>query len=178
MLISAKRESPSVGIVRPGEICDTPRVKFLLPLLTGFVSMLLASCLVAPESSSGGLGATTVRDTNVDAINAAAQAVFAEYGYQPGPIVYPESISFDKPAGAFGELMYGGFDETTTFRVTLVTTQLPGTNDFRLSTRVSHVTDAGQAGFEDSTRMSGVWSAEFGPILKKIAAQAQGAGGI
>lgn len=153
-------------------------MKFLPSILACAATLILAGCLTAPESESGGLGSTTVTNSNVDAINAAAQSVFGEYGYQPGPMNYPDSISFDKPASGFGQLMYGSYDETTTIRVTMSTTQLPGTNDYRLSTRVSRVNDAGEAGFEDSTRMMGVWSAEFGPILKKIAAEASNAGGI
>lgn len=152
--------------------------RLFLPFASLLVAIVVAGCLASPVSSSGGFGAVTVTNTNVDAINSAAQAVFAEYGYQPGPMNYPVSFSFDKKAGAFGQLMYASYNDPTSYRVTLFTTQLPGTNDFRLSTRVARVSDAGEAGFEDTTRMSGLWSAEFGPILKKIAAQAQGAGGI
>lgn len=153
-------------------------MKRFLPFALCLVALVFAGCLAVPESSSGGLGAVTVTNTNVDAINAAAQAVFAEYGYQPGPMNYPDSMSFDKKSGAFGQLMYGSYNDPASVRVTMTTTQLPGTNDFRLGTRVTRVSDAGEAGFEDSTRMSGLWSAEFGPILKKIAAQASGAGGL
>jgi len=38
------------------------------------------------------------------------------------------------------------------------------------------VSDAGEAGFEDSTKMTGLWSGEFLLLLQKIKAQAAGAG--
>jgi hypothetical protein len=151
------------------------RVKTFLPLAA--LAFLLAGCLATPVADSGGPGATTVPNTNPSAIVAAAQTVFANYGYSPGPVSYPDSISFDKPSGAFGKILYGSYGTTTSVRVTLNMTQLSSiTNDYRLSTRVSRVTDAGEAGFEESRNMVGLWSAEFGPILKQISAQAANAG--
>jgi len=38
------------------------------------------------------------------------------------------------------------------------------------------VTNAGQAGFEDSRKMLGLWSGEFMPLMRKISAEAGGAG--
>jgi hypothetical protein len=38
------------------------------------------------------------------------------------------------------------------------------------------VTDAGEAGFEDSRAMLGLWSGEFKPLLQKISAEAANAG--
>jgi len=138
--------------------------------------ILLAGCLTSPVSKSGGLGAVTVSNTNVNVIVAAAQSAFASAGYSIGPANYPDSISFDKPAGAFGKIMWGSYDTPLTMRATLVMDPIPGTNDFRLSVRVSRVTDAGDAGFEDSTKMLGVWGGEFNPILRNIQAAAAGAG--
>ncbi|HEY5707731.1 MAG TPA: hypothetical protein VIS96_19385 [Terrimicrobiaceae bacterium] len=127
-------------------------------------------------ANSGGIGSVAVPNTNVNALIAAAQPVFAQYGYSPGPVNYPDSISFDKPAGGFGKLLYGSYDQTTTFRVRLSMIQIPGTNNFQLLTDVSRVSDAGEAGFEDNTKMIGLWSGEFLPLLQKIKAQAAGAG--
>jgi len=152
-------------------------MKSLLPI-SALCSMviLLSGCLTAPESDSGGLGATTVANTNLTAIIAAAQSVFADSGYTAGPTDYPDSISFDKPSGAFGKLLYGSYGTTTSIRVKLRMTQIDNSNDYRLSTRVTRVSDAGEAGFEDSRRMLGLWSGEFGPLLQKIKAQAANAG--
>jgi len=147
------------------------RFLFLLPL-----AVVLASCLTAPVSNSGGMGSVTVQNTNVNAIANAAQGVFANSGYTPGPSNFPASISFEKPAGKFGQLMYGSYDQKVTMRVKLDMTQIPGSNNYRLSTRVSRVSNAGEAGFEDKTKMLGLWSGEFGPLLKQIQAQASGAG--
>ncbi|HEY5811364.1 MAG TPA: hypothetical protein VIT23_01775, partial [Terrimicrobiaceae bacterium] len=102
--------------------------------------------------------------------------VFAQSGYSVSSVDYPASISFDKPAGKLGELMYGSYDVTTTIRTKLSLVQIPATNDYRLKTSVSRVSDAGQAGFEDSTKMLGLWSTEFKPLLRQIQAQAAGAG--
>lgn len=149
--------------------------KLLLPLLA--IVALLSGCLTAPVADSGNPGAVTVPNTNPSAIVSAAQAVFPNYGYSTGPVNYPDSISFDKPSGAFGKILYGSYGTTTTVRVKLKMVQISSiTNDYRISTSVSRVTDAGEAGFESSTKMMGLWSAEFGPLLKQISAQAANAG--
>jgi hypothetical protein len=122
------------------------------------------------------MGAITVKNTNVSAILNAAQSVFSESGYTVSGSNYPQSVSFDKPSGSLGKLMYGSYGVTTTIRVTLSMIPLPGTNDYRLSPQVSRVSDAGEAGFEDSNKMLGLWSGEFKPLLRKVAAQAGGAG--
>ncbi len=136
---------------------------------------LLAGCLATPVADTGGPGAVTVPNTNVTALISAAQTVFAQYGYSPGPMSYPDSVSFDKPAGGFGKLLYGSYGTTTTVRVKVVMTPISG-NDYRLGTRVSRVTDAGESGFESSRKMMGLWSGQFGPLLQKIKSQAANAG--
>ncbi len=161
--------------------CIEPRIIRRVKALASFavclaLAALLTGCLTAPVANSGGMGSITVTNTNVNAIIDAANAVFPNYGYSVGPVNYPNSISFDKPAGGFGKLLYGSYGVTTTMRAKLVMTPLPGTNDFRLSTRIARVSNAGEAGFEDSTRMSGLWSGEFAPLLRQISAQAGGAG--
>jgi hypothetical protein len=60
-------------------------------------------------------------------------------------------------------------------RAKLIMTPLTG-NDYRIGVRVSRVTDAGEAGFEENRKMIGLWSGQFGPLLKKIQAQAANAG--
>lgn len=136
--------------------------------------LMLTGCLTSSNSSGGGLAGVTVPNTNVDAIINAAQSAFAQSGYSVGPVDYPNSISFDKPSGAFGQAMWGGYNQTTSTRAKLNLVPLSG-NDYRLSVSVSAVNDAGQAGFEDSRPLIGPWSAEFLPILNKIKAQAAGA---
>jgi hypothetical protein len=121
------------------------------------------------------MGSVTVNNTNVMAIITAAQSVFAAKGYSVGPGAYPQSISFEKPAGGFGKLMYGSYGVTTTVRVQISITQLSG-NNYQLTPKVYRVSDAGQAGFESSNRMLGLFSAEFGPLLKQVQAQAANAG--
>jgi len=131
--------------------------------------------MTASTSGSGGIAATTVQNTNVGAIMGAANSVFAQSGYSVGPTNYPDSISFDKPAGGFGQAMWGGYNQSTTYRATLRMVPLGG-SDFRLAVSVSVVNDAGQAGFEDARPVLGLWSAEFIPLLNKIKAQAANAG--
>jgi hypothetical protein len=149
--------------------------RLLLPIACGLCALLIG-CLATPVANSGGIGSVVVPNTNVNALIAAARPVFAQYGYSPGPANYPDSISFDKPAGGFGKLLYGSYNQTTTYRVRLSMVPMPGTNDFQLRTHVSRVNNAGDAGFEDSTKMIGLWSNEFLPLLQKIKAQAAGAG--
>jgi hypothetical protein len=120
-------------------------------------------------------GVTTAVNTNPYAIASAAQSVFANDGYTPGPANFPNSIAFDKPAGAFGTLMYGSYDQTTTIRCTVTITQIPGTDNYRLGARASVVQDAGEAGFE-SARPLLIGSSQFNPLLRQIAAQAGNAG--
>lgn len=105
----------------------------------------------------------------------AANSVFSQSGYSVGPTNYPDSISFDKPAGGFGQAMWGSYDQTTTYRATLSMIPLSG-NDYRIAVSVSVVNNAGQAGFEDARPVLGLWSAEFLPLLNKIKAQAANAG--
>lgn len=152
---------------------------WFLPFSLLAIFTALAGCLTTPVAKSGGSGAGTVVNSNPSAIIAAATSVFAEYGYTLGPVDYPNSVSFDKPAGTFGKLMYGSYGVTTTVRVKLSMIPLPGTNaNYRLSTQVSRVSDAGEAGFEDSQRMLGLWSAEFKPLVRQIITRASNAGAL
>lgn len=150
-------------------------MKFSLPLLALSLCLLLSSCLTTPTASSGGPGAVTVTNTNVGALMAAMNSVFPQYGYTAGPANYPTSLSFDKPAGAFGKLMYGSYGVTTTIRVQVDMVSL-GANNYRLVPRVSRVSDAGQAGFEEDTKMLGMWAGQFGPVLEKVQEQAVNSG--
>lgn len=147
-------------------------------LLGGFLTLALTGCLVSPVGGSGGIGATTVTNSNPMAIINAANEVFAGAGYSMGPANYPDSVSFDKPAGAFGRAMYGSYGETTSYRATLQIVNLPATNNYRIGVKVSRVSDAGEAGFEDSVPMMGIWSAEFAPLLKQIRQMASDAGAM
>ncbi len=148
----------------------------LLPFAACLLALLTIGCLTSPTSDSGGIGSVTAQNTNVSALTSAAQNVFAQSGYSMGPVNPPAWIAFDKPAGGFGKAMWGGFDEKTTVRVRLTMTPLAGTNNYRLSTRVYSVNDAGEMGIEDKHRLSGLWQGEFESLLRKIAAQADGAG--
>jgi hypothetical protein len=129
---------------------------------------LLAGCLVSPIERSGGPGSITIPDTNLSAILSAAKAVFARYGYAPGPGNQISSISFDQPAGSFGQLMFGSYGRTTTFRVRLQIVPLPDAGDFRLIPRVSRVSNTNRAGFEDEVQMTRFWSGQFRSILRDI----------
>jgi hypothetical protein len=151
------------------------RVKnhFCVSLLLSFV---LTGCMTTQTSSSAGLGGITVQNSNPSAIIAAARTVFAQSGYSMSSIDYPTAISFDKPAGSLGEVIYGSYGVTTTIRVKLSLVPLPGTNDYRLKASIFRVSDAGQAGFEESTKMLGLWSGEFKPLLRQVQSQAAGAG--
>lgn len=143
-----------------------------LALLT-VACLALAGCLVSP---AGGPGTITVTNSNPTAIIAAANDIFPRYGYTMGTVSFPDSVSFDKPAGAFGKLLYGSYGTTTSVRATVVISPAGG-NDYRLGAKVARVSDAGEAGFEDSTSMN-LWSGEFKPLLRQVAAQASGAGGM
>lgn len=148
------------------------------PLFLLVACLLLVGCMTAPVESSGGAAAVTVSNTNASAIAAAAQTVFPQYGYSMGPSNFPSSISFDKPSGAFGNVMWGSFNSPVTFRATLNMTPIPGTGDYRISVRVARVRSAGVAGFEDTTRMAGFWAREFRPILRQIQSTAADAGSV
>jgi hypothetical protein len=132
--------------------------------------------MTTQTSSSGGIGGITVQNTNASTIIAAAKTVFAQSGYSMSSVEYPTAISFDKLAGRLGELMYSSYGVTTTIRVKLSLVPIPGTNDYRLKASVFRVSDAGEAGFEESTKMLGLWSGELKPLLRQVQSQAAGAG--
>lgn len=138
--------------------------------------LLLSGCLTTPVSNSGGLGALTIQNTNVNAIIGAAESVFPNYGYRQGPADYPAWIAFDKSGGAFGNIMWGSYGRPVSIRARLVMTPIGGTNDYRVAVRVSRVLNEGESGFEDDRRISGLFAGEFRPILRQIQAGAAGAG--
>ena len=140
------------------------------------LSFSLVGCLTSPVSGTGGIGANTVVNTNLNAVIASAQSVFADYGYAMGPANYPTSISFDKRAGGFGNVMWGSYGNPQTIRVRITMMPIPGTTNIRLVPKLFSVSSAGESGFEDQRPIMGLWKCEFGPILKKIATQAGGAG--
>lgn len=125
---------------------------------------------------SGGPGSITIPNTNAFAINAAARTVFARYGYRPGPGRLPESISFERPAGRTGELAFGSFNSTTTFRARLRLVPISGTRDIRVMTQLYRVENAGRAGFEREISMMRSWSGQFNSILREIRDLSENAG--
>ena len=140
------------------------------------VVFMLAGCLTSRVERSGGPGSITVPNTNPDAIRLAAQAVFPRYGYSAARSDFPRSLSFDRPAGRFGEWMFGGFNQTTSFRVRMQIVPIPGTHDIRLMTQVSRVNNANRAGFERENQMLRSWASQFQSILRDIKAKAANAG--
>jgi len=128
----------------------------------------LAGCLASPVEKSGGPGSITVPNTTPPAILSAAREVFARYGYSPSGGNFPRNIAFERPAGRTGELMFGGFGQTTTIRVQIDLVPLPSSHDIRLMTRVYRVNNAGRAGFESETPMLRVWSSQFNAALREI----------
>ena len=146
--------------------------------LLGAVVFLLSGCLVSPVSQSGGMGSVTVVNSNPNAIVAAAQTVFPQAGYQLATSNFPYSISFDKASSRFANIMWGSYGDPQTIRVRVNINQIPGTNNYRLAPKVFSVSSAGEAGFEDKRPLMGLWSSQFGPLLKQVAAQAGGAGAM
>jgi len=142
------------------------------------LSLFLSGCLVSPVSQSGGMGSVTVVNSNPSAIVAAAQAVFPQSGYQLSKSNYPVSISFDKASNQFANIMWGSYGNPQTIRVRVSINQIPGTNNYRLVPKVYSVSSAGEAGFEDKRPLMGLWSSQFGPLLRQVAEQAGGAGAM
>ena len=136
---------------------------------------LLAGCLFRPMEKSGATGSTTIRNTTPEAIRRAAVPVFDRHGYTEGRSRFPQSLTFERPAGKLGEFMFGSFSQTTTFRVVLQLVPLAGSRDFRIIPSISRVNSAGVAGFERDTRMLGMWSGQLRPILREIDERASGA---
>ncbi len=144
-------------------------MKFLAACLA---VLFLAGCLSSPIASSGGIAAVTVKNTSVHRVISAAQTVFSGRGYALSDSDYPDSISFIKPAGSFGNAMWGSYGNPQTIRVKIVLVPIPMTSDIRLEPRVYSVGDAGEAGFESERPLIGLWNAEFGSMLKQIASLA------
>ena len=142
------------------------------------LSLFLSGCLVSPVSQSGGMGSVTVVNSNPSAIVAAAQTVFPQSGYHLATSNFPVSISFDKASNQFANIMWGSYGNPQTIRVRVSINQIPGTNNYRLVPKVYSVSSAGEAGFEDKRPLMGLWSSQFGPLLKQVAEQAGGAGAM
>jgi len=138
-------------------------------------SLLLSGCLTAPVSDAGGLGSVTVKNSNPGAIVAAAQDVFPSYGYTCSGAGL-SSVSFDKDSNKLANVLWGSYNCPQTVRVKVKIIQIPGTNDYRISPKAYTVSDAGEAGFESKRALMGLWNGEFSPLLKKVSAQASGAG--
>ena len=141
-------------------------------LAASLAVLFLAGCLSSPIASSGGIGAITVKNTSVDRVISAAQTVFAGRGYTLSDSDYPDSVSFDKPAGSFGNVMWGSYGNPQSIRVKIAMVPIPMTSDIRLEPRVYSVGDAGEAGFDNERPLIGLWNAEFGPMLKQVASLA------
>ncbi len=136
------------------------------------VALVFSGCLASAPSDSGGPTSVIVTKSNVDAIASSLQSVFTEYNYTQGPVNYPNSFSFDKPAGGFGKVMWGGYDAKTIIRAKVSVTPLANGTDFSLHVSVFAVRDSGMAGMNDKQRLMGMWAMQFKPILTKVAAQA------
>lgn len=150
----------------------------MLPLsLTALACILLSGCLTTPVEKSGGIGSVTVSNSNPSAIIAAAQHVFPQYGYSPafgGDGI--SSVSFDKNSNQLANVLWGSYGDPQTIRVKVKIVPIPGTSDYRISPKVYTVSDRGEAGFESKRPLIGLWGSEFGPLLKKVAAEASGPG--
>jgi hypothetical protein len=145
------------------------------PSLALAASLFLSGCLTTPVSQSGGMGSVTVTNSNPIAITQAAQSVFPNYGYTcHSSKIY--SVTFDKNSNQFANIMWGSYDCPQTLRVKVTIIPIPGTNDYRISPTVYTVSDQGEVGFQSKRALLGLWNAEFGSLLKQIAAQASGAG--
>jgi hypothetical protein len=117
----------------------------------------------------------TVKNSNPGAIVSAAQSVFPSYGYTWSGTGL-SSVSFDKDSNKLANVLWGSYNCPQTVRVKLKIVQIPGTDDYRVSPRAYTVSDAGEAGFESKRALAGLWNGEFGPLLKKVTAQAAGVG--
>jgi hypothetical protein len=150
-------------------------VKYLSTLFAA-ATLVLAGCLTTPIENSGGMGSVTVTNSNPTAIITAAQSVFPNYGYTLAFVNDISSVSFDKNSNQLANVLWGSYGDPQMIRVKVKITPIPGTNNYRISPKVYTVSDAGEAGFESKRPLIGLWSSEFGPLLKKVAAQSSGSG--
>jgi hypothetical protein len=149
-----------------------------LTLTLSLFALLLAGCLTTPVSKSGGMGSVTVTNSNPSAIISVAQSVFPDYGYTPAFGNGINSVSFDKNSNKLANVLWGSYGDPQTIRVKVKIVQIPGTNDYRISPKVYTISNEGETGFQSKRPLMGLWNAEFGPLLKKVADQASGSGPI
>ncbi len=146
----------------------------VIPLLP----LLFIGCFTLPVSQSGGPGSVTVSNSNPDTIIAAARSIFPNYGYSFYDSHYPSSISFDKDSSRMAQVLWGSYGHPQTIRVKMQITPIPGSGDYRISPKVSTVSNAGEAGFESKRPLVSLWNSEFGPLFKQVATKASGAGSL
>lgn len=151
-------------------------IKHAAFLFAGVLALAFAGCLATPVADSHSIASVKIQNTNEAAILGAAQEVFADYGYSPGPMDSAGDVSFEKPAKGFSRAMWGGYMDQTVIRVVLIVSAVPGGNDYMVRPRIYAVRDGDVAGFSDKQRLTDLWALEFKPVMAKIQAQAQNAG--
>jgi hypothetical protein len=76
------------------------------------------------------------------------------------------------------QVLWGSYGNPQTIRVKVQIVPIPASSDYRISPKVSTVSNAGEAGFESKRPLLSLWNSEFAPLLKQVAAKASGAGSL
>jgi hypothetical protein len=140
----------------------------LANLLLGVI--LVAGCQSGPASAS--FASVTIPGKTPEEICNAAAAVFQEGGYQVMSL-NPSGMVFQKEASRRKSMAYNGIVNTQYGAVTLerVKAELVdiGAGSHRLQCQASIVRGAGDAFFEDESRLSNLRSGPYQSLLNKVA---------
>jgi hypothetical protein len=134
--------------------------------LTGLLLVLATGCR-STDGGSRAFAAVTLHGHSPETIRQTAANVLAEKGY------YDSSRGrewlFDRPTSTMSQVMYGGwFDkDTVRERVRLNLVRL-GDDMYRLECTAVMVRDAGDAFFEEETRMTRLRSGPYEKILREV----------
>jgi hypothetical protein len=142
--------------------------------LDGVGIVLLAVILLAVgpgcQSSKGGSGAfaaITIHDSSTSQVRETVMTVFGEKGFYDAS--RPGSWFLDRPTSKMGRLMHGGWFDADGVRERVKLRLIPLSDGaYRIECTAVMVRDAGDAFFEEETRMTGLKSGPYEQLLEEV----------
>lgn len=138
-------------------------------LLLATLALTLASGCSSTKSTSQTFAAVTLEGHSSETIRQSVADVFTNEGFfrvsRPGQWIY------DRPTSAMSQAIHGGWFDWGTVRERVRLRLVPlGDDLYRLEAKAVIVRDAGEAFFEEETRMTRLRSGPYQKLLDRVAA--------